>query len=460
MKKSTKLVKNRKIGEQKIITTTTPDSFPIGFIAGRGHERDANEEYVFKNALDACFNKVKSNAKQLRVIAENNEFNYFFTLSNGATKDDFDNLLSRLKRVAKKLNVSEDIEYVYAICWSYAADMHIHGFLKTDLTKKQIKSKKKNLNLNIKSLGLYVFYNQDKIKRYIADKNLCMQVGSILHPNDKFLAKYNLSLNNAEDMNRLKAKQEEILKCARLLNYSGGLITSVEEVIKNPTPEQIQEARNNNELTYANSYDKYGSRIEVEVFNGKKTIYKNKNTVTGSTSTVDVDNTNIQNEGDVLSVYKINIFKENGKEISERWSYPIREASKPEQSRFKCLYVQKDTRINSRFNSLYEKVQYGKSAKELALSTTLDMGISTTKVAEVTPLTQEQIDKFLECIKNNDKKPTSPISLIIKRECDKAFAEYKAVSTAPIPKEVQIGYNKVILALNMPIESISCIQYN
>lgn len=81
-----------------------------------------------------------------------------------------------------------------------------------------------------------------------------------------------------------------------------------------------------------------------------------------------------------------------------------------------------------------------------------------TKAEEVTPLTQQQIDAFLECIKNNDKKPTSPISLIIKRECDKAFAEYKAVSTAPIPKEVQIGYNKVILALNMPIESISCIE--
>lgn len=309
---------------------------------------------AFTNRIYKKIHTINKEFNRFKDYAENNEFNYFITLS-AVTPECKKAILDSIKDADKSSS------FVSLAAWTWeteTGDLHYHIMLNSSLSQEKIEKRLAKCNYDIK-----IIYDQKKLVGYFR-KNVNDTIYVL-----KQTEKTTLNVEYAD----LRAKQLEILGCSKILTNSTNLNKTEVTVIKNATDEDVKKLEKEYDCKTSYKFAKFGVNVKVSEYSKK-----DAESTTTSTTTI---------------------------------------------------------------------------ATKVVESITVD-----TKAEEVTPLTQEQIDAFLECIKNNDKKPTSPISLIIKRECDKAFAEYKAVSTVLIPKEAQIGYNKAILTLNMSVKSTSCIE--
>lgn len=196
-------------------------------------------------------NRINENQKTFNDYINNNQFDYYITLSSidPQTKIDI------LKAIKKDDNGSEFVSVATWTYDTYTGDLHYHILLKTILSQEEVEKHLTKCNSDVQAI-----YNQQRLAGYFR-KNFNDTIYVL-----KQTEKTTLNVDYAD----LREKQLEILNCKYILTNSKNLNKTEEIVIKNATDADIAELEKNYDNTSSYSFLNYGSEVKVDQYTKKE----------------------------------------------------------------------------------------------------------------------------------------------------------------------------------------------
>lgn len=235
---------------------------PIENPGRRKVDNSALHGQAFTNKLYKKIGRIKKNYEEFKDYAENNEFNYFITLS-AITPE-------RKKSILKKLmKLDASASYVCIAAWTwetYTGDLHYHIMLNSSLSQEEIEKCLVKCNYDIKAI-----YDQKKLIGYFR-KNIYDTIYVL-----KQTEKTTLDVDYAD----LREKQIEILNYSNIITKSTKLKKTEVTVIKHATDKEVKELEK--EYTCKESYEfsKNGANVKID-----KYIKKEEESTTTTTAPV------------------------------------------------------------------------------------------------------------------------------------------------------------------------------
>lgn len=234
----------KKGNEAKVSTTTYK---PMENPGRRKVDNSALHGQAFTNKLYKKIGRIKKNYEEFKDYAENNEFNYFITLS-AVTPECKKAILKKIK----KLDASASNVCIAAWTWeTYTGDLHYHIMLNSSLSIEILAQIFDECDYNIQ-----VIYDQPRLIGYFR-KNFNDTI-YVLKQTEK------TTLN--VDYDDLREKQIEILNYSRILTNSTNLNKIEEIVIKHATDEDIKEVRKECDCKESYEFSKNGANVKVDKY--------------------------------------------------------------------------------------------------------------------------------------------------------------------------------------------------
>jgi hypothetical protein len=202
---------------------------------------------AFTNRIYKKIHTINKRFDVFKDYAENNEFNYFITLS-AVTPECKKAILKKLM----KLDASASFLSLAAWTWeTETGDMHYHIMLNSSLSQGEIEKCLVKCNYDIK-----VIYDQRKLIGYFR-KNINDTIYVL-----KQTEKTTLDVDYAD----LREKQIEILNCSNILTNSTNLKKTEEIVIKHATDKDIEEVRKEHNCKESYEFSKNGANVKIDKY--------------------------------------------------------------------------------------------------------------------------------------------------------------------------------------------------
>jgi hypothetical protein len=215
---------------------------------------------TFKHYCSKKMDRLTANCRTLTDYFNNNTFNYFLTLSVVDYKL-FKKILDDIR------DADKDRAYVSIAAWTIESDLHYHIALNTNLTKRKLR---KIISSAYNARGIYncgISNNKRyRIKNIYNQAKLCNYFKKNINYDTKYVLKQTENTTLNVDLDKLRAKQLEILNYSKILTYSNNLKKVKVTKIKNATPEQVAEIEKNYKYKETVKFAKAGAVCIIRKF--------------------------------------------------------------------------------------------------------------------------------------------------------------------------------------------------